>query len=730
MPNGFLESLSSLLMSLPILAFACLWGVTTLYDRDDWRIGFLKACVLWGSLTLLITELLSVFVAIRPGTLALAWVLISVSSLYVIRRHIFGEGNSHLAGARNLFALPTGDRWWVLPLIPVAAIAIAIAVIALIAPPNNWDSMTYHMSRVEHRRTNGSVIHYPTHMVWQLYLNPWAEFAILQFQTLGFGSDRLANFVQWFAMVGTLVRVSLLVRLLGGTLGAQSLAALVVASTPMVILQSSSTQNDVVCGFFVVVAVYFAFERLVTSSKEHEWYLPLSVALAFATKGTAYFILLPFVGYAMVGVMRQEGLRACSRLIGIMVLAILLLNVGYWARNFGLWHHPLGDPQWLVKYQNESFGMSETLSNVVRNLALHLGTPSSKVNAFTEALAQRIHSVIGLSIHHPSLTFFPRDTVVPDAEFLVHEDYTGNGVLLILSGLAVCLAIATKAGRPMRMFALLLCASGLLFCVLLKWAPWNSRLHTPLFFLAAVLVGRLLAPWELDVPNANRVRWNQAAAATGAMLVVGGVVMNEWLLGWLFAPGGVIHSLPFRAGIWFVEGATIGCGILMIVRSSWYSRTVAVLVVLIFTLGAFPWVVLNQLRPLISTQYAPSIFTRSRIEQLFANRSGLFVPYAELVSMLVHRAPCREIGLKIQVGAFEYPLWALARQTGADFVFRHIDINNVSAGIAKNVLSQAPCAVVIIAGEQGWEPDSSESHKMQVIWSRPPIQLLIPASAG
>lgn len=717
-------------MSLPIIAFVCLWCVTTFSVREDWRLGLLKAAVLWGSLTLLITELLSVFVAIRPSTLALAWILVIVSSLYVIRRHLVEEGKSRLAGARSLFALPPGDRWWIIPIIPVAVIATTTAVIALIAPPNNWDSMTYHMSRVEHWRANGSVVHYPTNVVWQIYLNPWAEFAILQFQTLGFGSDRLANLVQWFAFLGTLVGVSLLVRLLGGALFAQSLAALVVASTPMVILQSTSTQNDVVCGFFVVAAVYFAFERVTTSSRKHEWYLPLSVALAFATKGTAYLFLLPFVGYALIGVMKQEGLRSGFRLSGILVLAILLLNIGHWARNFGLWHHPLGDPQWLVQYQNESFGIPETLSNVVRNLALHLGTPSSKVNAFTEAVVQKLHGVLGISISDPSLTFSQRDHIVPEAWFLTHEDYAGNGLAFVLSCIAVGFAILTQAGRRIRPFALLLCSSGLLFCILLKWAPWNSRLHTPLFFLAAVLVGWLLAPRQFKVPNMNRVWWKRVAVLTGIGLIAGGVILNEWVIAWLFAPGGTIHSQPMRLGIWVVGAVTTACGILMISRSRWYLRTVAVLVVLIFTLGALPWVALNQLRPLISTPYAPSIFTRSRIEQLFANNSGLFVPYTELVSMLIQRAPCREVGLKIQVGAFEYPLWQIARQAGADVVFRHVEIDNESARIVKDFSREAPCAVMVIAGEKEWDPDLSGLEKMQMIWSRPPIRLLIQTAAG
>ena len=44
--------------------------------------------------------------------------------------------------------------------------------------------------------------------------------------------------------------------------------------------------------------------------------------------------------------------------------------------------------------------------------------------------------------------------------------------------------------------------------------------------------------------------------------------------------------------------------------------------VAILTLTALPWVARNHIRPLISTQDAPSIFERSRIEQMFANKTG------------------------------------------------------------------------------------------------------------
>jgi hypothetical protein len=48
-------------------------------------------------------------------------------------------------------------------------------VLALITPPNMYDSMTYHMSRVVHWIQNGSLAHYPTSIGRQLFLPPGAE---------------------------------------------------------------------------------------------------------------------------------------------------------------------------------------------------------------------------------------------------------------------------------------------------------------------------------------------------------------------------------------------------------------------------------------------------------------------------------------------------------------------------------------------------------------------------
>ena len=114
------------------------------------------------------------------------------------------------------------------------------------------------------------------------------------------------------------------------------------------------------------------------------------------------------------------------------------------------------------------------------------------------------------------------------------------------------------------------------------------------------------------------------------------------------------------------------------------------------------------------------------MEQMFANRSGLFASYIELVSVLGRYAPCREIGLKIQVGAFEYPLWQLARHSGMDLAFRHVAIDNESAKIVSSSMRESPCALVVIGDEKSWDPDLTGLGGMQLSWSRLGIRLFVP----
>jgi FtsH-binding integral membrane protein len=64
-------------------------------------------------------------------------------------------------------------------------------------------------------------------------------------------------------------------------------------------------------------------------------------------------------------------------------------------------------------------------------------------------------------------------------------------------------------------YAACLVAGFLLFCVDLKWQPWNSRLHLPLFVLLAGMIGVTL----------SSVRLRRAAYVLALILGASGILV-------------------------------------------------------------------------------------------------------------------------------------------------------------------------------------------------------------
>src|SRR5262249_9415049 len=68
-----------------------------------------------------------------------------------------------------------------------------------------------------------------------------------------------------------------------------------------------------------------------------------------------------------------------------------------------------------------------------------------------------------------------------------------NGFHLLLIAAALAAALSLRAGRRVAAFAGCLVAAFALFCLVLRWQPWHSRLHLPLFVLGTPLVGLVFA---------------------------------------------------------------------------------------------------------------------------------------------------------------------------------------------------------------------------------------------
>jgi len=129
------------------------------------------------------------------------------------------------------------------------------------------------------------------------------------------------------------------------------------------------------------------------------------------------------------------------------------------------------------------------VSNVVRNTALHLGTSSRSLNAALQSGIERFHALLGLGVNDPRTTWGGTEFRV--RELRIHEDGAGNPLhlLLMLPGLLAALAWRRLGlSKDSVKYLVAVVFAFLLFCFYLRWQPWHSRLHLPLFVLWSPLV--------------------------------------------------------------------------------------------------------------------------------------------------------------------------------------------------------------------------------------------------
>jgi len=151
------------------------------------------------------------------------------------------------------FVLSEYWRWYI---VSGFFIILPLFLIALYYPPNNYDSLTYHLTRIEHWVQNGNVDFYPTNSSRQLFMTPLTEYVLLHWRLLT-GNDIFANLLQFVSMIFCALLSILIVGEWGGNKLAKLLAFILTITVPMGILQSTSTQTDYVTGFFVLVSIYF-----------------------------------------------------------------------------------------------------------------------------------------------------------------------------------------------------------------------------------------------------------------------------------------------------------------------------------------------------------------------------------------------------------------------------------------------------------------------------------------
>jgi hypothetical protein len=238
------------MIGLPLAGYVFLY-LALCVQGQGWRAAALGAATIWGIIVVFITELLSIPRELTRSGLAVAWLVADVAALvalWLVACHTLQRRRLKDRRAADRPMIPRPSLASALALSGVGIIVVLVALTAFLSPPNTWDVIAYHMPRVVHWMQHHSVAFYPTSDARQLYMPPWAEFAMLQVHLLS-GSDHFNPLVQWVSLLGSVVGVTLLAQLLGARSSGQILAAVVCATIPQGILEGSGAKNDYVVAF-------------------------------------------------------------------------------------------------------------------------------------------------------------------------------------------------------------------------------------------------------------------------------------------------------------------------------------------------------------------------------------------------------------------------------------------------------------------------------------------------
>jgi len=473
---------------LPIVFLAAVWVMLALRGRMIQATLF--SWLIFGSVIFIFTEVGSLFHALTPNAARIAWgVLTALASGMAVRRIL--KNRESLPD----FRLPFRRE----PLGAVICLCVCLVtfVVAIVSPPNTWDSLTYHMPRV---------------MVWQqqhtlcppflsdsrmVFMPPWTEYAILQFQLLA-GSDRFANVTQWLAGLVSMIGMFGVARWMKlRPVWACSVAAMLVATNPMTILQMSSTQTDLATSAFVVCAIGL----IVLSIRRYSWQVAawqgIAIGLAVLTKQTAVFFLAPFCVWSGVVLIRRiNSTRAVGRAAMYPLIVGCIAGAIYLPHYLRVAHAPNRGVGQVDRNSNDRLGVDVLASNFVRSSAMHVQALLDRPfwhDGVKHAVIQ-IHRVIGLAVDDRATTTFPQYVT---RGYSTNEDLAGSPVHFVVELLAVIgiLLFPRKYGWKMWGYALCIALGTLIMLAVLKWSPYRQRYHLPLMILGAIPVCAALQTW-------------------------------------------------------------------------------------------------------------------------------------------------------------------------------------------------------------------------------------------
>ena len=476
-----------LLILLAFILIAILFfGSATKSDKNgflfDLRLSLIKAFIAISFFSYLTCEILSIFNVFTFNYVLFSWILINGLIIYINKEKI----------KLNIFSIffqkvliPKKER--IILLFIFLIIILPLLFLSIFIPPNNWDSMAYHLPRVEHWIQNMNVYPYPTNIVRQVLTSPLSEYMIANFQILA-RTDNFGNLVQFGSFVFILCSGTLIFNVLKINYKGQLFLLLALLSIPMVLFQATTTHTDLLATFFFLSFILFSLLILKSNDnyKTNFIFLALSLSFGILTKYHIAIFAIPIVIYLLFDLIKKNNNKNTIFAVLVCVLTIAVILVPLFARNIYFFGSITGKDLFdeNATIVNSTISIQNMLSNNFKHIVDFVSIPINGYNNLLFSLNHTLHNIIGISENSLGNNWAGEPFT---ANNYLNEDTAGSIIHAALIIISLFLVFKSKhKTKLLLLFAYCFIAFSM-YGLLFRYTPFDIRLLLPVLILMIII---------------------------------------------------------------------------------------------------------------------------------------------------------------------------------------------------------------------------------------------------
>ena len=211
--------------------------------------------------------------------------------------------------------------------IGVLLIYLLNAIVIIVFHANTNDSLAVHLARIGYWLQSGSFRPWPTENIYQITYPFNAQVQMLWTILLS-GTDQLVEFVQWFSAIFGIIAITGIASVIGYTKKQGLFAGLIWATLPMISLQSTTTQNDLITASVILIGLYYLVVGIKNQNGVHLIISGLAFGISLGIKQTAFFII-PGIGISFLLFIikyKKTVLKSTVIFVSSVLIAFLLLG--------------------------------------------------------------------------------------------------------------------------------------------------------------------------------------------------------------------------------------------------------------------------------------------------------------------------------------------------------------------------------------------------------------------